>query len=148
MAVRFQLATEKDLPQVLELMRELYQHEGMMFDEEVARSGLNKTLSDPNLGGAYLLFVDGEAAGYLALTSCFSLEFYGRYGLLDELYVRENFRGRKLGKAAVEFAERACRQMGVKALRLEVEEKNRAAQSLYDALGFKRDTRYLYTKRF
>jgi GNAT superfamily N-acetyltransferase len=144
---RFQLAAEKDVPQLLELMRELYQHEGMLFDEEVARSGLNKTLHDPTVGSAYLILLDDQLAGYFVLTSCFSLEFYGKCGLLDELYVREAFRGRKLGKATIEFAEGICRKMGIKALRLEVEEGNKVAQSLYNSLGFHRDLRYLFTKR-
>lgn len=148
MAVHFQLASEKDLPRLIELMRELYQHEGMDFDEEVARSGLNKTLLDPTLGSAYLILLDEQVAGYFVLTSCFSLEFYGKCGLLDELYVREGFRGRKLGKAAVEFAEGICRKMGIKALRLEVGEGNKVAQTLYSSLGFRRDVRALFTKRF
>lgn len=143
----FQLAAEKDVPRLIDLMRELYHHEGMTFHEDVARSGLNKTLLDPALGSAYLIFMDDQLAGYLMLTSCFSLEFHGKCGLLDELYIRESFRGRKLGKAAVEFAEGICRKMGIKALRLEVEEKNKVAQSLYASLEFKRDVRYLYTKR-
>lgn len=147
MNAHFRLAAEKDLPCLIQLMRELYQHEGITFHEDVARSGLNKTLVDPTLGSAYLIFMDDQLAGYLVLTSCFSLEFQGKYGLLDELYIRESFRGRKLGKAAVEFAESICRKMGVKALRLEVEQKNKTAQSLYDSLEFKREVRYLYTKR-
>ena len=146
MAVHFQLASEKDQLRLLELMRELYQHEGMAFDEEVARAGLNKMQLDPTLGSAYLILVDDQVAGYCVLTSCFSLEFHGKCGLLDEIYVREGFRGRKLGKAAVEFAERVCKKMGIKALRLEVVEDNKIAQSLYASLGFKRDVRYLFTK--
>jgi ribosomal protein S18 acetylase RimI-like enzyme len=47
----------------------------------------------------------------------------------------------------VEFAENICRKTGIWVLRLEVEEKNKAAQSLYDSLGFKRDARYMYTKK-
>lgn len=147
MNARFQLAAEKDLPRILELMREFYQNQGMAFDEEVARSGLNKTLLDPTLGSVYLILVDDQLAGYFALTACFSLEFHGKCGLLDELYVREAFRRRSLGKEAVEFATDICRKMGIKALRLEVGEQNQAAQSLYQSLGFQRDIRALFTKR-
>jgi ribosomal protein S18 acetylase RimI-like enzyme len=147
MPLRFQLATEKDVPQLIQLMREFYQNQGMLFDEEVARSGLNKTLLDPTLGSVYLIVLDDQLAGYFALTACFSLEFHGKCGLLDELYVREPFRRRNLGKAAVEFATEICRKMGIKALRLEVGEQNKVAQSLYQSLGFERDVRHLFTKR-
>jgi ribosomal protein S18 acetylase RimI-like enzyme len=37
--------------------------------------------------------------------------------------------------------------MGIKALRLEVGEQNKVAQSLYQSLGFERDVRHLFTKR-
>jgi ribosomal protein S18 acetylase RimI-like enzyme len=147
MVPRFQLAAEKDLSQLLELMRELYQHEGLAFDEEAARSGLNKTLLDPTVGSAYLILADEALAGYLLLTSCFSLEQHGKFILLDELYIREEFRRRGLARAAVEFAETVCRKMGIKSLRLEVIKKNKVAQSLYDSMGFEQEARYLYTKR-
>lgn len=128
-------------------MRELYRHEKLDFNEDVARSGLNKTLLDPTLGSAYLILAEEEVAGYLLLTSCFSLEQQGKFILLDELYVREKFRRRGLARSAVEFAETVCRKMGIKNLRLEVIRKNKAAQALYDSSGFQREERYLYTKR-
>lgn len=142
----FRLASEKDLPRLVELMRELYQDQEMVFNEEVARSTLNKTLLDPTLGSAYLILLDEQLAGYFVLTSCFSLEFHGKFALLDELYVREEFRRRGLGKSAMEFAETICRKMGIKAIRLEVGTVNKVGQSLYDSVGFKREPRYLMTK--
>lgn len=142
----FRLASEKDLPKLVELMRELYQDQEMVFDEETARSALNKTLLDPTLGSAYLILLGEQVAGYLILTSCFSLEFHGKFVLLDELYIREGFRRRKLGKSAMEFAENVCRKMGIKAMRLEVGTVNKVGQSLYDSVGFKREPRYLMTK--
>ena len=146
MDIQFQLASEKDLARLLELMREFYQDQGMAFDEEVARSALRKSFLEPALGSAYLILANNQLAGYFALTACFSLEFHGRIGLLDELYVREHFRKQHLGRAAVAFAEEICRKTGIKALRLEVGEKNDAAQALYNSLGFKRDVRHLFTK--
>jgi hypothetical protein len=72
-------------------MRELYQHEGMIFEEEVARSGLNKTLVDATMGSVYLILVNQELAGYLALTFCFSLEFYGKMRPAGRVVRSRNF---------------------------------------------------------
>ena len=146
MDIRFQLASEKDLPRLLEMMRDFYQEQEMVFDEEVARNGLRKTLLDPGLGSAYLILLEQELAGYFAITFCYSLEFHGKFALLDELYLRAPFRRQSLGSSAMEFAEEICRKTGIKAMRLEVGETNKAAQSLYKAVGFKRDARYLFTK--
>ena len=144
--IHFQLAAEKDLPRLLELMRELYQHEGMNYDEEVARSALKKTFLDSTLGSAYLILLDDHPAGYFVLTFCFSLEFHGKFALLDEIYVRKALSKQKMGTRVIEFAEGICKKMGIKALRLEVEEENQAAQSLYQATGFQRNSRHLFTK--
>ncbi|PYP84756.1 MAG: GNAT family N-acetyltransferase [Candidatus Angelobacter sp. Gp1-AA117] len=146
MNVHFQLASERDLLRLLELMRELYQHEAMNFDEEVARSALKKTLLDSTLGSAYLILLDEQPAGYFVLTFCFSLEFHGKFALLDEIYVRKALRKQKMGTKVIEFVEGICKKMGIKALRLEVGEENQAAQSLYGATGFQKDPRYLFTK--
>ena len=118
----------------------------MVFDEEIARSSLKRTLLDSTLGSAYLVLLDEQLVGYFVLTFCFSLEFHGKFALLDEIYILEVFRKQKLGSAIVEFVEGVCKKMGIKALRLEVGQENQAAQSLYRTMGFKQDLRYLFTK--
>ncbi len=127
-------------------MREFYAQQEMRFDEPAAALAINRVLNNPELAQIYLIFRGPELAGYFALTFCFSLEFHGRFALLDELYLHEPFRRQKLGRAVVAFAEDLCRKTGVKALRLEVGRENQGAQSLYRAVGFKEDERNLMTK--
>lgn len=131
---------------MLELMREFYSQQHMQFDEPAASLAITKALGNPDLAQIYLIFRGEELAGYFALTFCFSLEFHGRFALLDELYVREGFRRQKLGKAVVAFAEDLCRKNGVKALRLEVGRENLPAQSMYRATGFKEELRIPMTR--
>ena len=127
-------------------MREFYAQQEMRFDGPAASDALARALSNPELAQIYLIFRGTELAGYFALTFCFSLEFQGRFALLDEVYVREPFRRQKLGKSVVVFAEDLCRKAGIKALRLEVGRENMGAQSLYRVAGFKEDERNLMTK--
>jgi ribosomal protein S18 acetylase RimI-like enzyme len=142
----FQLLSESEIPVVLELMREFYAQTHMVFSEGAARAALGKLLKDPSKGELYLIFRGSELAGYFVLTFCFSLEFHGRFALLDELYIREGFRRQRLGKAVIAFAENACKKAGIKALRLEVGDDNQVAQALYSAAGMKKDSRFLFTK--
>jgi GNAT superfamily N-acetyltransferase len=142
----FQLLSDQELPTLLEMMREFYGQQEMQFDEVAASHAVTRALNNPDLAQIYLIFRGTELAGYFALTFCFSLEFHGRFALLDELYLREAFRRQKLGNAVVAFAEDLCRKAGVKALRLEVGRENQPAQSLYRAAGFKEDERNLMTK--
>lgn len=131
---------------MLEMMREFYAQQHMLFVEAAATRAIKKVLDDSRHGEIYLIFRGAELAGYFAVTYCFSLEFHGRFALLDELYLREPYRRQKLGKAVVAFAEEMCRKAGIKALRLEVGRENQAAQSLYRGSGFGEDARNLMTK--
>lgn len=142
----FQLLSESEMPVVLELMQEFYAQTHMDFAESRAKVAVGKLLRDPSQGEVYLIFLGSELAGYFALTVCFSLEFHGKFALLDELYIRESFRRRRLGKAVLAFAESACKKAGIKALRLEVGEDNHVAQALYSAAGMHKDSRFLFTK--
>jgi ribosomal protein S18 acetylase RimI-like enzyme len=146
MNVLFQLLSEEDLPALLEMMREFYGQQHMRFDETAARRGIERLMKSPELGQIYLIFRGPTLAGYFALTFCFSLEFHGRFALLDELYLRESFRRQKLGEGIVGFAGGICRREGIAALRLEVGRDNEAAQSLYKKSGFAEDARNLMTK--
>ena len=102
--------------------------------------------NDPGLAQIYFIFRGPELAGYFTLTFCFSLEFHGRFALLDELYLRQPFRRQKLGQGVVGFAEGICRREGIMALRLEVGRDNAPAQALYRQSGFQEDARNLMTR--
>src|SRR5215467_7992169 len=146
MDVLFQLFSEEEVPALLEMMREFYAGQEMRFDTAAARGTIGKVLNDRRHGEIYLIFRGTQLAGYFALTFCFSLEFHGRFALLDELYLREPFRRQKLGKAVVAFAEDLYKKAGIETLRLEVGRENQPAQSLYRTAGFKEDERNLMTK--
>lgn len=146
MNVLFQLLSDQELPALLEMMREFYEQQHMRFDETGARRAISRLLKSPEHGQIYLIFRGPGLAGYFALTFCFSLEFHGRFALLDELYLREPFRRQKLGQGVVGFAEGICRREGIAALRLEVGRDNEPAQLLYKKSGFVEDARNLMTK--
>lgn len=146
MNVLFQLLSDQELPALLEMMREFYSQQEMRFDERAALNAINKLLQSPQLGQVYLIFRGQAIAGYFVLTFCFSLEFHGRFALLDELYLREAFRRQKLGHGVVGFAEGICRREGIAALRLEVGRENQPAEALYRSSGFAVDARNLMTK--
>ncbi len=73
-------------------------------------------------------------------------EFYSSQRLHFDERVAANGIKRKLGKAVIAFAVTVCKQMGIKALRLEVGRENEAAQGLYRACGFAQEPRHLFTK--
>jgi ribosomal protein S18 acetylase RimI-like enzyme len=146
MNVLFQLLSEQEIPSLLEMMQNFYAQQEMHFEEAAATRAVSKLIESPEYGQIYLIFRGTELAGYFALTFCYSLEFHGRFALLDEVYIREAYRGQKMGKSVVPFAEDLCQKAGIRALRLEVGRENKPAQSLYRTAGFKEEGRNLMTK--
>ena len=142
----FRIADGSDADTLLVMMRWLYEHERIAFDEGSARAALTQLLADESCGVAHLILLGGEVAGYLVLTFGFSLEFGGRDAFVDELFVKDEFRGHGAGKAALGFAAEVCRARGVRALHLEVKRANEAAQGIYRKAGFVDHDRYLLTK--
>lgn len=145
--LRFEPADPARTDLLMELMREFYACEHLDFDERLARRALDELLGSPSLGRVILAVANGEVAGYLILGFGFSLEFHGRDAFLDEIYLREAYRGRGIGKAALEFVEAACRREGIHALHLEVDRANERAQAVYRQAGYRDHDRYLLTKR-
>jgi GNAT superfamily N-acetyltransferase len=139
-------AEMSDVPAVLELMREFYSDQEMKFSAAVAERCLSGLIADPKLGRVFLLQSEDALAGYCVVTFCFSLEFQGRFALLDELYVRERFRRRGMSREVIAQAEEVCREYGIKAMRLELWVGNTIAKSVYQACGFITEERNLMTK--
>ena len=142
----FRIATADDIELVLELMREFYSAEHLELDESSAGRALHDLIEHAGHGKAVLIEDERVALGYLVLTYGFSLEFGGRFALLDELYVRPSFQGKGIGTAAMSFVEELCRRAGMAAVRLEVHRTNGIAQRLYRRAGYVDQQRDLLTK--
>lgn len=143
---KFKIAETSDSEILVEFIREFYKFEHLNFDESLVRTALAKILHDHSLGRVWLIQHDDKAIGYVVLTFGYSLEFRGRDAFIDELYIRESYRGQGVGMSVIQFIESVCPSLGIQALHLEVERKNTAAQNLYRKVGFKDHDRYLMTK--
>jgi ribosomal protein S18 acetylase RimI-like enzyme len=128
------------------MMKEYYACDRIRFDGGKVRAGLKALMADSRYGRAWFVRSGGHDAGYLILTYCFSVEFGGRYGLIDEIFLREEFRGRGIGRKAIGFLLEQCRKERVRAVRLEVERHNVRAQRLYEREGFIPEDRNLMTR--
>jgi len=134
---QFRLAVESEADLLLEFMQEYYAFDGHGFDRDKARTALFALLCDPQFGRAWLILDGDTAAGYIVLCFGYSLEWLGRDAFVDEFYLREQYRGRGWGQAAMLYIEEAARADGIRALHLEVVEQNTIALELYRKLGFR-----------
>lgn len=146
MSVVYKTADQKDIPLLLQLMNEFYILEHLPYNKEVITSGLEKLFSNPNYGRVWLIFSSNSPAGYIAVTYGYSFEFHGIDALVDEFYLREDFRRKGIGRNTLEFVEKYLSSEGIKAFHLEVDRNNLIAQEVYRKYGFKDHDRYLLTK--
>jgi len=131
---------------LLEFMRLLYAQDGLAFDEAAARAALAGIVGDRSLGLVWMIDEGSEPIGYMILTLGYSLVYRGRDAFVDELFIRADRRRRGIGRKGMAIMEQACRDLEVRALHLEVERPNTAAQGLYRKSGFRRSRSYLMTK--
>ena len=130
------LATLSDVDVLVRLMRDFYAESNIVLHEGPAGRTFSALLEDPRFGQVWLMQVDDVPAGFVVLTVSFSMEYSGLRGFVDDFYVAPAYRKRGLGHAALEEVTRACRQVGVRALLVEVGPDNEAALSAYRSAGF------------
>jgi ribosomal protein S18 acetylase RimI-like enzyme len=115
------------------------------MDRGEARASFVRLVTDDMLGRVWVLEFEGEPAGYVVLTLGYSMEYSGRDAFVDDLFIRERYRRRGLGRMAMDVVKSECRGRGVRALHLEVGRTNTAAKELYRRFGFVDHDRQLMT---
>lgn len=132
-----------DVPVVISMMEDFYAIDNYPMDTEVSQRLMLEFIQNDSLGKGWLIFNDGQPAGYVMLTFVFSFEYKGRIAFLDELFITEKARGLGLGKQAVEFIQDQAKLYSVKIVYLEVEPHNERAQDLYLSKNFRQHNRKL-----
>lgn len=87
----------------------------------------------------FLAFEGDQAIGFTQLYTSFSSVSLEPIFILNDLYVNDNHRGKKVGEKLLLEAKAYCLQKGFKGLALETSINN-PAQRLYERLGWEKDT--------
>src|SRR5713226_7642469 len=110
--------TADRIEEALGMMERFYAEMKLEFVRERARRALEEL---DGFGGWWFIEAEGRAVGYFVLTVGYSLEFGGRFALLDEFFVEREWRGKGLGAAVMGRILEEAAAMGVGALHLEAE---------------------------
>ena len=117
-------------------MQEFYAIDNYSIDIKISKKLFEEFISDENLGRSYLIFVDNEIVGYTIITYVFSFEYKGKIAFIDEMYIKETYRGKGIGSEIIKFIKNECHKLKLKLIYLEVENHNLKAQKLYIANDF------------
>ena len=135
-----------DLEILTRLAEEFHAEDGHVLDAGGRRALAAIAAGEP-LARAWLFELEGRAVGYGVLTLGYSVEYGGRDGFIDDLYLAPEARGRGFGRQAMGFLEAEARVLGIQALHLEVGAENARALALYRHSGFRDTGRRLMSKR-
>ncbi len=137
MTIEIGFATAADLPQLAELLSELFTLES---DFRPARDkqlrGLRAILDNPAAGRLFVLRIDGQVAGMANALITISTAEGGRVLLLEDVIVRRAHRGGGLGRRLVEHVLAWAREQGMTRATLLADRDNAAALEFYRKLGF------------
>ncbi len=123
-----------DFTDALALARELYGLD-TDADTEPHRAAYESLVSDVD-ATPFLALADGEAVGLIVHRLRRRLNHATFEGWISDLFVREPFRGRGIGRALLAAAMAEWRLRGGHQMQLEVGHERVAARALYEAAGF------------
>jgi GNAT superfamily N-acetyltransferase len=138
--MRIARVTEADLEDLLPLVRaylDFYEVDAASVTDEAQRAISRALIADPELEGRQLIARedDGRAVGFATLYWVWSTTQGGRIGLMNDLFVHPDARGRGYADALIEACREECRKRGAVSLWWQTAVDNRRAQAVYDRVG-------------
>lgn len=98
MEITFRPGTLKDVPLILEFIKELAVYEKLLDQVTATEELLRKTIFEDHYAEVFFAVVDGLEVGFALYFYNYST-FYGKPGLyLEDLYVKEAYRNLGIGK--------------------------------------------------
>ena len=133
--IRIRLMTAKDKDALLEMMRVFYASAAILSNgsEEIFNSDFENCINDSPYLEGYIFENEKGICGYAMVAKSFSTEFGKHCIWIEDLYIKEEYRGLGLGKKFFDFLFK--KYTGC-IFRLEVERENERAIKLYEKCGF------------
>jgi ribosomal protein S18 acetylase RimI-like enzyme len=137
MNFKFDTATQKDLPRLVELLGVLFESEAeFSADAEKQRAALQVILADPAKGRIFVAREGREIVAMCSLLYTISTAEGGKAALFEDLVVAPEHRKRGIGALLLKYVIGHAREDGVLRLTLLTDMQNERAQALYRRLGF------------
>lgn len=137
MSLRLENAVPKDLPQLVELLGQLFEQEAEFTPDATRQeTALKLIFADPKLGRIFVARDGGKVVAMASLLFTVSTAEGGRAALFEDLVVRADHRKQGIGAKLLEYVIAQARAEGLLRLTLLTDMQNESAQTLYRKLGF------------
>lgn len=124
-----------DLPQ----LAQLFDDYRVFYRKESDLSAANDFIKERMLAEESVIFVHesgSDITGFTQLYPIFSSTRMRRIWLLNDLFIKPEFRGKGISKELIEAAKEHSRQTNASGLLLETEQANKIGNRLYPSVGF------------
>jgi ribosomal protein S18 acetylase RimI-like enzyme len=137
MSLKFETATQKDLPRLVELLGILFESEAeFSADAGKQSNALQALLSDPAKGRIFVARDGRELVAMASLLYTISTAEGGKAALFEDLVVAPDHRKRGIGEALLKHVIAHARAEGVLRITLLTDMQNERAQAMYRRVGF------------
>jgi GNAT superfamily N-acetyltransferase len=131
----------EDLEDLLPLMRGYCDFYKVSPSDEDLLALSRALIDDPEREGLQLIARDGDgrAVGFATIFWFWSTTDAARLGLMNDLFVSEDARGRGVAEALIAACREQCTRRGAKRLTWQTAPDNLRAQAVYDRVGGHRE---------
>lgn len=125
----------EDKAEIFEMMKVFYASDAVWSNgsDEIFLSDIDNCVNDNPYIEGYVFENSGKMQGYAMVAKSFSTEFGKQCIWIEDLYIKEEYRGLGLGSRFMEFI---TNEYPNAIFRLEVEEENERAVNVYKKSGF------------
>ncbi|MBO5068914.1 MAG: GNAT family N-acetyltransferase [Roseburia sp.] len=135
MSSTIRIMTIEDKSSVIEMMKVFYASPAVLSNgsEEIFSNDIEHCLNDSPYLEGYIFEDSKEIQGYAMIAKSFSTEFGKPCIWIEDLYIKEEYRGFGIGSMFMDFI---VKKYTDSIFRLEVEEENERAVKVYEKCGF------------
>jgi GNAT superfamily N-acetyltransferase len=135
------VSDEAQLPRLLPLMRAYCDFYNVAPDDAALLAMSRALMADPTREGVqFLATMDGVDAGFATVFWSWETSIAGRVGVMNDVFVVPQARGRGVATALIGACRRRCRDQGTVRMIWQTAPDNVRAQSLYERIGAVRES--------
>ena len=137
----------RDREEVFKMMRVFYDSEAVLYTapDEILYKDIDDCLSDLPFIEGYVFEEEEKLLGYAMAAKSYTTEYGGLLIFIEDLYIKEEYRGLGIGSSFFHFIEEKYKGQAVR-YKLEVEEENQNAISVYKKRGYKKLGYFIMSK--
>ena len=132
----FHLPSSDDVEAIVEMMKDYALEIGQVFSDRFARRTVDTLRTVASAGRVWMVRLDSQNIGYLIMTFGFDTQTAEREAFLDNLYLKQEFRGQGNGIKSVDFAKYQGRKFGATIFRMRPRASDQSAQNFCARCGF------------